>query len=64
MHIMPFHRFSDSIMIIVLYINQLADNFLADSFVYQKQPLTIRDRRSDRTRFRCCSADSVFFLTV
>ena len=45
MHIMPFHRFSDSIMIMVLYINQLADNFLADSFVYQKQQLTIKDRR-------------------
>ena len=29
----------------VLYINQLADNFFADSFVYQKQQLTIKDRR-------------------
>ena len=45
MYIMPFHRFSDSIMIMVLYINQLADNFLVDSFVYQKQQLTIKDRR-------------------
>ena len=45
MHIMPFHRFFDSIMIMVLYINQLVDNFLADSVVYQKQQLIIKDRR-------------------
>ena len=45
MHIILFHRFSDSIKIMVLYINQLADNFLADSFVYQKQQLAIKDRR-------------------